>query len=327
MTIAIADIVAARTRIAERIRHTPVHTASKLGERVGVWLHVKCESLQKTGSFKTRGALNAVLRLPQPVRERGVVTVSAGNHAQAVAWACGIAGVPATVVMPVKASPPKVAASRGYGADVVLHGETGFEAFAHAHELEAERGLHFLHPFDDPAVIAGAGTVALELLDDMGEVDVVVIPIGGGGLAAGMGVALRDRLPSVRIYGVEPTGAASMHMSMARGEPVRLDTIATIADGLASPMAGSVTYPLIRDNFDDVVLVTDQQIAAAMGELLLYTKLLAEPAGAAATAALLEHCIPVNAGDRVAVILSGGNVDLARLCELTSSSEHSGRPR
>jgi threonine dehydratase len=300
------------------MHHTPLVSSTQLGDRVGVRLFLKCESFQKTGSFKSRGALNAVMALSDDAKARGVVTVSAGNHAQALAWACRAAGVHATVVMPAAASATKVAASRGYGADVVLHGASGIEAFAKAHELERERSLAFVHPFDDPSVLAGAGTVALELIEDLADVDVVIIPIGGGGLAGGMSLALRALRPSLRIYGVEPEGASSMRQSIDAGRPIRLDKMQTIADGLAAPMAGDVTYPIIRDCMTDVVLVTDDEMAAAMRDLLVYAKLLAEPAGAAATAALLSGKVPVKAGDRVAAIVSGGNVDLTRLCALTT---------
>jgi threonine dehydratase len=314
------DIRAARERIAGRVHRTPTVSATRLGERAGVGtqLFLKCESLQKTGSFKSRGALNALLQLDAGARTRGVVTVSAGNHAQAIAWAAAVAGVRATVVMPTVASSGKVAASRGYGAEVVLHGATGAEAFAKAHELAAQFGLVFVHPFDDPAVMAGAGTTALELLEDVDDLDVVIVGIGGGGLLGGMAVALRELRPDLRIYGVEPTGAAAMRQSLDAGRPVRLEATRTIADGLAAPMAGDATYPIIRDNVDDVVLVTDDQIAQGMRDLLIYAKLLAEPAGAAATAALLCGAIPVGPGDRVAAVVSGGNVDLSRLCELVA---------
>jgi threonine dehydratase len=311
--LSLADIRAARDRIAGRVHVTPTVSATRIGEPVGVRLFLKCESLQKTGSFKARGALNKLSQLDDAARARGVVTVSAGNHAQALAWAARNAGVHATVVMYASASPAKVAASRGYGAEVVLYGATGKEAFDKARELERERGFTFVHPFDDAQICAGAGTAGLELVEQLSDVDAVVIPIGGGGLISGMVVAIKEMNPRVRVYGVEPTGASSMRMSLDAGHAVHLDTLNTIADGLAAPMAGELNYEIVRRYVDDVVLVDDASIAAAARELLFSAKLLAEPAGAAATAAVMTRAIPLRDGERVAAVLSGGNVDSAKL--------------
>ena len=310
----LADIRAAHARIAPRIHRTPLLSATRLGARAGVTLFHKCESLQKTGSFKVRGALNNVSQLDAAARKRGVVTVSAGNHAQALAWAARDAGVRCTVVMPTTASRTKVDASRGYGAEVVLHGASGIEAFAHAHALAKERDLAFVHPFDDPAVIAGQGTVGLEILEQLENVDDVVVPIGGGGLIAGVATAIKESRPQVRVYGVEPTGAAVMRQSLDAGHPVRLESMKTIADGLAAPMAGDVTYPIVKHYVDDVVLVTDEEIMAAMREILLSAKLLAEGGGAAATAAILSGKLKLE-GRRVVAVLSGANVDASRIME------------
>jgi threonine dehydratase len=308
----LADIHSARHRIANRVHRTPLLSATRLGARVGATLFHKCESLQKTGSFKVRGALNRVAMLTDAERARGVVTVSAGNHAQALAWAARDAGVRCTVVMPTTASRMKVDASRGYGADVVLHGASGIEAFARAHELAEERSLTFVHPFDDEAVIAGQGTVGLEMLEQLDDIDDVIVPIGGGGLIAGIAIAIKEQRSSIRVYGVEPTGAAVMRKSLDTGRPVRLDSMKTIADGLAAPMAGDVTYPIVKRYVDDVVLVSDDEIAAAMRDILFSTKLLAEGGGAAATAALLSGKLPVE-GRRAIAVVSGGNVDPSRV--------------
>ena len=310
------DIRAARSRIMPYLHVTPTFSATLLGAPASVQLFLKCESFQKTGSFKVRGALNAVLALDDAARVRGVVTVSAGNHAQSLAWAARTAGARCTVVMPEKASRAKVDASRGYGADVVLHGASSIEAFAKAHEIEREQGLTFVSPFDDIHVIAGAGTVALELLEQVPDLDAVVIPIGGGGLIAGMAAASHALAPRVRVFGVEPEGAPSMRRSLDAGHAVRLDSVRTIADGLAAPMAGDLTYPIVRDCAEDVVLVKDDEIAAATRAVLLYAKVLAEPAGAAAVAAVLTRRVALPAGSRVACIVSGGNVDLAKLRDL-----------
>jgi threonine dehydratase len=312
------DIRAARERIAGQLHVTPTVTSTRLGDRAGVRLFLKCENLQKTGSFKARGALNKISRLDAAARAAGVVTVSAGNHAQGVAWAAAAAGVAATVVMPVGAVKAKVEASRGYGAEVVLHGASSIQAFEKARELEAARGLTFVHPFDDPLVAAGAGTVALELLEQAPDLDAVVIPIGGGGLIAGMAVAIKALSPRTRVIGVEPVGAASMRKSLDAGHAVRLESVNTTADGLAAPMAGELTFEVVRRFADDVVVIPDDAIAAAMRDVLLSTKLLAEPAGAAGVAAILSGAITFPASARVATVLSGGNVDAVKLTTLLS---------
>ena len=317
--ITIDDLTGARDRIAGHIRRTPLMSASRLGDTAGVFLSLKCESFQKTGSFKARGALNAILKLDAAQKARGVITVSAGNHAQAVAFAATMAGVRSTVVMPAKASPLKVAASRGYGADVMLHGSNSIEAFARAKELEKERGLVFVHPFDDANVCAGAGTVGLELVDeDRAEMDTLVVSIGGGGLIAGIASAVRARGLKTRIVGVEPEGAAAMRKSLDAGRPMQLETIDTIADGLSAPMAGELTFPIVRDLVDDVVLVSDDEIRTAMRDLLSSAKLVAEPAAAAALAAVMEKRVGAQPGSRVVVVVSGGNVDLTRLAEIAA---------
>jgi threonine dehydratase len=314
----LAAVRSAREQISGRIHATPTVTATRLGERVGVKLVLKCENLQKTGSFKARGALNKLSRLSATERGNGVVTVSAGNHAQALAWAASATGVRATVVMPAAASPAKIDASRGYGAEVVLHGATSIEAFGRARELEEERGLTFVHPFDDELICAGAGTAGLELLEQAGDLDVVVIPIGGGGLITGMLVAIKESNPEIRVYGVEPTGAPSMRLSLDQGRAVHLASVNTIADGLAAPMAGELNYEIVRRYVDDVVLIDDATIGAGMRDLLFSAKLLAEPAGAAATAAVLSGAIPLKGGERVAAVVSGGNVDATKLISILS---------
>jgi len=315
--LTLPDIRSARERIGDRVHHTPVLSATRLGARVGAVLHHKCESLQKTGSFKVRGALNRLALLDDAARARGVITVSAGNHAQALAWASRDAGVRCTVVMPTTASRTKVDASRGYGAEVILHGTSGMEAFARAHELSVERSLTFVHPFDDDAIMAGQGTVALEILDQLGEFDDVIVPIGGGGLIGGIAVAIKESRPSVKVYGVEPTGAAVMRKSLDAGYPVRLDSMKTIADGLAAPMAGELTFAIVQKYVDDVVLVEEDEITSAMRELLFSAKLLAEGGGAAATAAVLSGRIPAG-GRRVVAVVSGGNIDVGRVREVLS---------
>ena len=316
MTLDLSSVRAARERIAGRLHTTPTMSSTRLGDAAGVRLVLKCENLQKTGSFKVRGALHKLSRLDAAAKARGVVTVSAGNHAQALAWAARDAGVAATVVMSTNASPAKIEASRGYGAEVVLHGASNIDAFAKARELEKERQLTFVHPFDDEDVAAGAGIVGLELLEQAPDLHAVVVPIGGGGLIAGMLVALKESNPKLRVFGVEPEGAPSMRRSLDEGHAVRLDAVNTVADGLAAPMAGELPYQIVRRYADDVVLLSDDAIADAMRQLLLSAKLLAEPAGAAAVAAVLSGALPLRRGERVAAVVSGGNIDLAKLASL-----------
>jgi threonine dehydratase len=311
--LSLADITGARERIAGRVHVTPVLSSGMLAAQAGVGaLWLKCESLQKTGSFKVRGSLNAVSRLDAAARERGVVTFSAGNHAQALAWAATSVGVRSAVVMPATASETKAAASAAYGAEVIRHG-TGAEAFARAMEIAAERGMTLVHPFEDPLVAAGAGTTGLELLEQVPSASVVVVPIGGGGLIAGIASAVKALRPDVRVIGVEPEGAAVMRQSLDAGRALRMQAPPkTIADGLAAPFAGEFCFEIVRRLVDDVVLVTDDEIASAMSLLLTRAKVFAEPAGAAATAALLARRVPSVDGCHVVSIVSGGNVDLDR---------------
>jgi threonine dehydratase len=315
----LAAIRAAERRIDGTLRRTPLERSTQLGARAGVSLWLKCENLQTTGSFKVRGAYNKLRTLGDDVRSRGVVTVSAGNHAQALAWAARATGVPCTVVMPAAAAQSKADASAGYGAEVIRFG-TGAEAFVRARQIAEERDLTFVHPFDDVEIGAGAGTVGTELVAQVAErgarLDAVVVPIGGGGLISGVATAVKELDPRVKVFGVEPVGAAVMRRSLDSGHPERLDALHTIADGLAAPMAGELPFNVVTRHVDDVVLVRDEEIAEAMGALLSRTKLLAEPAGAAATAAVLYGKVPVPRGSTVVSILSGGNVDLGRLREL-----------
>lgn len=310
--VGIDDIRAAQQHLDGRLHRTPLLPSRTLSDRIGARILLKLESLQRTGSFKPRGVLNRLRQLTAEERARGLITISAGNHAQAVAWAAAREGVPATVVMPAHASPAKVAASRAYGASIVLHGDV-FAAFARMEELRTEHGYTLLHPFDDEHVIAGQGTVGVELCEDAGTVDVVVVPVGGGGLLAGIATAVRALQPAARIYGVEPVGAAALRRGLDAGAPVRLERIDTIADGLSAPATAARVLEQVRATVDDVVLVSDDAIVEALRLLLERCKLLAEPAGAAGLAALLCGAVTVPAGARVGVIISGGNIDLERL--------------
>jgi len=310
----IADLHAARERISGAVHRTPTVSSRSLSDLIGQQVLLKCENLQKTGSFKVRGALNRILDLDDEARGRGVVTISAGNHAQAVAWAATRTGISSTVVMNAKASPTKARATEGYGGEVILQG-TVFEAFELALEVAETRGLTFLHAFDDPLIVAGAGTLGLEILEEVPDAATVVVPIGGGGLISGVSVAVANLAPTARVFGVEPEGACAMRQSLDKGEAVTLENVDTVADGLGAPMAGELNYEIVRRHVEDVVLVSDAEIRQAMAFILERAKLLVEPAGAAAVAALLAGRIPLADGPVVAV-LSGGNVDMERLPEL-----------
>jgi threonine dehydratase len=310
------EIEAAQQRIAGRIHRTPLSTLRSVESAFAppARLFLKEEQRQKTGSFKARGALNRIATLSPEQRARGLVTVSAGNHAAAVAWAATAEGLDATVVMRNGAAANKVAATRAYGATVDLFGDDNLQAFDHAHELERDRGFTFVPPYDDPMVIAGTGTVGAEILEDLPDPDVLIVPIGGGGLISGVALTTKQRSPHTRVIGVEPEGAQTVSAALAAGEPVTVSG-STIADGLAAPFTGKLNLAAIQQYVDEVVLVSDDELRAGMRMLLERAKALAEPAGAAGLAALLAGRIPV-AGKTVVVVVSGGNVDVAKLPEL-----------
>jgi threonine dehydratase len=309
------DVAAARGRIGPHVHETPLVTSTRLGNNAGgIHLRLKCESMQRTGSFKARGALNAMMQLTHAEKAKGVVTVSAGNHAQALAWAAALVGSDCIAVMPEGSSTAKIKATEGYGGKVELVPGERKRAFERAHAIAAE-GRVLVHPFDDERVAAGQGTVALELLEQYPDVNAVVVPIGGGGLIAGIAVTIKAMRPEVRVIGVEPEGAAAMRASLDAGTPQNISP-QTVADGLAAPMVSEMTLDAVRRYVDDVVVVTDEEIIAALRDILGYAKLLVEPAAAAGVAALLSGKIALERGSHVAAIISGGNVDLARLKEL-----------
>lgn len=313
----VEQVRAAAARIAPLLHRTPLLRSETLSRMAGCEVFLKCENLQKTGSFKPRGAINRIATLDDPARARGVITISAGNHAQGVAFAAARLGVHAVVVMPETADPGKVAATRAYGAECVLHGDV-HAAFERMQELQDERDLTLVHPFDDPELMAGQGTVGLEMAEQE-ELDIVIVGIGGGGLIGGVATALADLAPKTRIFGVEPEGAATMSAAIAAGAPQRIE-VDTIADGLAPPFAGALGLEVARRHVEQVVTVTDDQIRSAMALLLERCKMLVEPGGAAATAALMERVVAVPSGARVGIVLSGGNVGVPRLCALLAPS-------
>jgi threonine dehydratase len=320
MMVTLDDVIAAREVIAGRVHRTPVVGSAALSAQVGAPLYFKLENWQKTGSFKPRGVLTKIAQLTPDERARGLVTASAGNHAQAVAWAAQAAGLACTVVMPEVAPAAKIAATQGYGGTIVFEPST-LTVFQRAQALVDEHGYTFIPPFDDPAIIAGQGTVGLEILEDLPDAGTIVVPIGGGGLLAGVALVIKRLRPDIRIVGVEPEGAAVMWRSREAGHPVRLDRIQTIADGLAAPFAGEITFPLVQQYVDDLVIVRDADIRAALVLILERCKLLVEPAGATGLAALLTGAVQVAADRPVVAILSGGNIDTVRLTRVLTEEQ------
>jgi threonine dehydratase len=326
--VPLTDLEAARGRIAGFVHRTPLLSSETAGRWTAVAsgvrpadgrIHLKAEHLQKTGSFKARGMTNRILTLAPDARARGAITLSAGNAGQAYAWAARTAGVAMTVCMPAAAVRTKVDACLGYGARVVLHGAHVGETLAELERIRDADGLEFVHPFDDPAVIAGHASVGFELVEDLPDVDVVVVGVGGGGLISGVAAAVKQRRPTARVYGVEPERSNAMSLALERGEIVRIQPD-SVADGLGAPFAGTWTMAMCRHYLDDIVLLDDATIQAGMRFAVERMKQVLEPAGAAALAAVLAGRIPIRDGDRVAVVASGGNVEVTRLGDLLAGA-------
>ncbi|MXY19882.1 MAG: pyridoxal-phosphate dependent enzyme [Dehalococcoidia bacterium] len=311
--VSLDDMRAAADVIAPNVHRTPITSSKYLGDITGSSLYLKLEMFQKTGSFKPRGVLNKMASLTDEEKGRGVVSLSAGNHAQALAYAATMAGAPSVIVMPEGAVRAKVEATRGYGGEVIL---TDQDLLKTALEVQRERGMTLVHPFDDLHTIAGTGTLGLELIEDIPQVDVVICGIGGGGLISGVAAALKLQNRGIRVIGVEPGGAPGMTLALEKGEPVHMTTLDTVADGLAAPFVGQHNLDHVRAFVDDVITVQDSQIVEGMRLLLERTKVLSEPAGAASLAALLSGQTGLRGGESVICVLSGGNVDGARLAEL-----------
>jgi threonine dehydratase len=310
-TIPAASIRAAAEALRGVAVRTPLLPAPWLDERVGGEVRLKCENLQRAGAFKLRGAYMALARFAEAERARGVVAYSSGNHAQGVALAARLFGVKATVVMPTTAPAVKVEGARRLGAEVVLEGTTSAERQRRAEAIAAERGLPVVPAFDHPDIIAGQGTVGLEILEDWPEVETIVVPVGGGGLLSGIAAWVRSERPDVRVIGVEPAAADAMKQSIAAGAPVTIESRPTIADGLMPVRPGDLTYAHTAALVDEIVTVTDDEIREATRLLLLSGKLVVEYSGAATVAAILSGAVP--GGGRVAAVLSGGNLDPALL--------------
>jgi threonine dehydratase len=315
LAIDFAAVEDAAARLRGVAHRTPVQTSRTLDELAGCALFLKCEQLQRVGAFKFRGAYNALSRFSATERQRGVVAFSSGNHAQAVALAAQLLGVPAVICMPDDAPGVKLAATRGYGAEVLVYERASTDREAFARAVASERGATLIPPYDHPHVIAGQGTAALELLQQVPDLDALVIPVGGGGLLGGCALAAKTIDPALRVFGVETEGADDVRRSLHAGERISIAPPPTIADGIRTQSPGELTFPIIQRYVEDVVVVSDDDVLDALRLLLLRAKIVAEPTGAVGLAAVLQQRIPAEC-TRVGVIICGGNIDprlLARL--------------
>lgn len=308
-SVTIADIWQAHKFLKPVIHHTPLMHSRTFSEMTGADIYLKCEHMQRSGAFKVRGAYYKMSRLSEEQYQAGVIAASAGNHAQGVAIAAAQQHIPCTIVMPENAPLAKVTATQGYGAQVVLHGATYDDAYQHCCELQQQSGATFIPAFDDPDIIAGQGTLGLEMLNDLPEADALVVPIGGGGLISGIAIAARALKPDITIIGVQAAGAASCRVSLETGSPETLPAISTIADGIAVKRPGTVTFPIIQRLVDEVVVVNDEEIINAVLLLMERSKMMVEGAGAAGLAALLSGAVDLK-GKKVLVPLTGGNIDI-----------------
>ncbi len=313
--IALSDIQAAQGRISKSIRLSPSPYSEAFSELTGNSIFLKLDNQQRTGAFKERGALNKLLTLTSAEKSRGVIAASAGNHAQGVAYHSGLQDIRARIVMPLPTPLTKVSATRAYGAEVALHGANYDEAYDFALQQSQADGFTLIHAFDDETVIAGQGTLGLEIVQQSPDIDAVVVPIGGGGLIGGVACAVKETKPAVKVYGVQPAKLPSMKEAVAAGKPVTLKSATTIADGIAVRRAGKRTLPLVQKYVDDIVTVEEEEIANAILLLLEREKTLAEGAGAAAMAAVLNRKLPLH-GKRVAVLVCGGNIDVTLLARI-----------
>jgi threonine dehydratase len=317
--ISLDDVLAARERLRGSIYYSPCPHSLTLSTQTGQEIYLKLENLQMTGSFKERGALNRIAMLTPEQASRGVIAASAGNHAQGVAYHATKRGIRALIVMPLATPLVKVTATRGFGAEVLLHGANYDEACDEATRLAAEQNLTFIHPFDDPAVMAGQGTIGLELLEQIPELEAVVVPIGGGGLIGGIACAIKQSKPSVRIIGVQTARLPSMQIAIEQGQPVTIEPSTTIADGIAVRRAGDVNFPVVQQYVDEIVTVDEDEIASSILVLLEREKTLAEGAGATALAALLQKKTSLSARPlpaHTAVLVCGGNIDVTLLSRI-----------
>ena len=309
MGLSIDDVRAAARRLGDQVYRTPVLCSEALDEATGFRVFLKCENLQRAGAFKIRGALNKLLTLAAEERQRGVVAFSSGNHAQGVALAARLTGTTAIICMPSDAPSLKVEATRDYGAEIVFYDRQRDDREAVARALAEKTNRVVVPPFDDPAIMAGQGTVALELFDAVGSLDALLTPVGGGGLMAGCATVARALAPHIRIFGVETDTANDTYLSLRKGERVTIPPPPTIADGIRLTTPGALTFPILKATLDDVLLVSDDEVRAAMRMLAVRAHVVTEPTGAVAAAAALAGRLPLPRGSRVGVVLSGGNVD------------------
>ena len=314
------DVAAAAARIKGHAHRTPVMTSRTLNEALGAEVYFKCENLQRMGAFKFRGAFNALSRFSAAQRKAGVVTFSSGNHAQAIALSAQLLGIPATIVMPHDAPAMKMAATRGYGGRVILYDRYKEDREQIGRDLAEKEGLTLIPPYDHPDVIAGQGTAADELFDEVGKLDALLTPLGGGGLLSGTALATRARSPETRLYGVEPEAGNDGQQSYRTGKIVRIETPKTIADGAQTAYLGNYTFEIIRRDVDDVLTASDAALVTAMRFFASRMKIVVEPTGCLGVAAL-EQIKDQLRGKRVGVVISGGNVDLDRFCELVAQPD------
>lgn len=316
ITVSFKDIENAREAIQRYVHVTPCEMSERLSMMTGCKLHLKLENLQMTASYKERGSLNKILRLTDKERKAGVIAASAGNHAQGVAYAAQRNGIKATIVMPETTPLAKVRGTQEFNAEVILHGSSYDDAFGRAMELQKEHGYSFIHAFDDPLIIAGQGTVGLELLEQNPYLDTVIVPVGGGGLIAGIAIAMKEINPKIRLIGVEAEQVPSMKTSVAKGKITEVERASTIADGIAVAKVGRHTFPIVQKYVDDIVTVNEEEIANAIMILLEREKTLVEGSGAAGFAAVYNHKISGIDGKRVAVVVTGGNIDITILSKI-----------
>jgi threonine dehydratase len=320
MILTLDDVRAASRRLSARIHRTPVIVCQSFDDACGHQVFFKCENLQRAGALKIRGALNKLATLTPAERARGVIAFSSGNHAQDVALAARMMGTTAIVCMPKDAPALKLEATRNYGAEIVFYDRLTDDREQLVRELMERTGRVLVPPFDDPAIMAGQGTAALELLEDVPSLDVLLAPVGGGGLLAGCSTVARTLFPGMQVFGVEPDTANDTYLSMRQGERVSIPPPPTIADGLRAMTPGALTFPVLRANLTDVVLVSDDEVRAAVRYLALRAHIVLEPSGAVAAAAVLSGRLPIPHNSRVGVILSGGNIDPGLLIDILRSS-------
>ncbi|MFX0051660.1 MAG: threonine/serine dehydratase [Candidatus Hermodarchaeota archaeon] len=320
LLVNLQDIINAKKVIADHVYHTPLISLKNLEYPRNMNLQFKAEVFQRIGSFKLRGVLNKFHNLTEEEKKRGVITISAGNHAQSLAYAASLLDIQAVVVMPPYSAKNKIKATKSYGAEVIMQ-ESGKGLMDQCREVMEERELTMVHPFDDPFIIAGQGTIGLEIYEDLdGVLDIVVVPVGGGGLISGIATAIKLKNSGMKVIGVEPFGANAMYQSVRMNSVVSLSKIETIADGLAAPFAGNYTLAHVKEYVDDIVLVSDKEILEALRLLLIQGKILTEPAGAAGFAALVSKKIQVPQDAKVICVLSGGNVDTSLLKSVLTST-------